>query len=340
MGQADGSMKLGWSRNKPDIYDEDWNLIEAGEHYGPTQVGDMDGDGILDIVVIGNGEFQPNNHFETFIDMLRGKGDGTFEDPVTVVPKESLVGLGGETTEILAVADFNADGLSDLLVNYWPPMLLVLLRQPGGAFGAPLTVDTGVDYHYWGAIPRDINGDGILDLAAMRNAADGCVDDSCLLDLTVLYGLGDGWFSPPETIRERFMEGVLVDDFNRDGAPDFLIYGGGWLSPGLEIVLQTPPDPLGVFHRGDSNDDGKVDISDGVRILNFLFLGGPKPTCLEAANANDDAVLNISDAVYLFQALFTGGPKPPAPGAPPAECGADPVISPSALGCKLYIHCQ
>ena len=29
-----------------------------------------------------------------------------------------------------------------------------------------------------------------------------------------------------------------------------------------------------VFHRGDANGDGQINITDGIFILNFLFLGG------------------------------------------------------------------
>ncbi|MBI4601577.1 MAG: hypothetical protein HY721_06415 [Planctomycetes bacterium] len=57
-------------------------------------------------------------------------------------------------------------------------------------------------------------------------------------------------------------------------------------------------------------------------------------------DANDDRVIDISDAVYLLHGLFLGGPLPPPPGPPPAECGKDPPVSPSALGCGLYRHCE
>jgi hypothetical protein len=93
--------------------------------------------------------------------------------------------------------------------------------------------------------------------------------------------------------------------------------------------------PAAMFRRGDSNADGKVDISDGVRTLGHLFVGGPRPECMEALNANDDSVVDLSDAVYIFQYLFLGGPMPPAPG--PNVCGPDPT--PGDLGPCEYDAC-
>src|SRR5215813_8285366 len=79
---------------------------------------------------------------------------------------------------------------------------------------------------------------------------------------------------------------------------------------------------LQLFRRGDSNDDGKVDLSDGVTTLGFLFLGTTKLPCRDAADANDSGALDLTDAVYTFLYLFSGGSAIPLPG--PMECGVDP----------------
>jgi hypothetical protein len=73
------------------------------------------------------------------------------------------------------------------------------------------------------------------------------------------------------------------------------------------------------FIRGDCNDDGGVDISDAVCVLNWLFLGGSAPDCAAVANSNGDAAADISDATYLLNHLFLGGPTPTAPYP---SCGA------------------
>ncbi|MBI4600342.1 MAG: hypothetical protein HY721_00130 [Planctomycetes bacterium] len=75
--------------------------------------------------------------------------------------------------------------------------------------------------------------------------------------------------------------------------------------------------------RGDSNGSGRVDLSDSVFSLAFLFLGDPSPLCLDAADSNDDAKLDIADPIFTLSWLFASGPEPPAPG--PRTCGPDPT---------------
>ena len=91
------------------------------------------------------------------------------------------------------------------------------------------------------------------------------------------------------------------------------------------------------FRRGDANDDGKVDITDGVYVLNFLFTGGEEPSCHEAANANDDPALDLTDAIHVLRFLFLSGPPPLEPGQ--ESCGPDPPGSQSAGGCGEYGGC-
>ena len=75
------------------------------------------------------------------------------------------------------------------------------------------------------------------------------------------------------------------------------------------------------YIRGDANSDGTLDLSDGVYILQFLFLGGPGLECPESGDVNDDDKGDLSDAVFLLQFLFLGGARIPAPHPDP---GVDP----------------
>lgn len=82
------------------------------------------------------------------------------------------------------------------------------------------------------------------------------------------------------------------------------------------------------FLRGDTNEDGTVNLTDSVALLGFLFAGEPPP-CLAASDVNATRSLDISDAVHLLNHLFQGGP-------PPAEpfpvCGLDPAANTD--GCR------
>ncbi|MFN0060747.1 MAG: dockerin type I repeat-containing protein [Planctomycetota bacterium] len=94
--------------------------------------------------------------------------------------------------------------------------------------------------------------------------------------------------------------------------------------------------PLGEFRRADCNIDGGVDITDPIRILDYLFTAGLPPPCRDACDVNDDGELNIADAIYALAALILpGSPPVPAPGA--FSCGVDPTSD--GLDCATYMTC-
>jgi hypothetical protein len=111
-------------------------------------------------------------------------------------------------------------------------------------------------------------------------------------------------------------------DCNRNGIPD-----------------ECEGRPL--FHRGDADGNGAVNVTDAVVILAHLFAGGPAPGCLETADVDNDGSMSVTDAIDLLGFLFLRGAAPAEPGPRPAPCGADPDAPGSAgdLGCALYEGC-
>jgi hypothetical protein len=69
--------------------------------------------------------------------------------------------------------------------------------------------------------------------------------------------------------------------------------------------------------RGDANHDGRIDLSDSIFNLNFLFLGGPAPVCDDEADADDNGQLQLTDSVVILNTLFLGTVRiaPPFPNA-------------------------
>jgi hypothetical protein len=95
--------------------------------------------------------------------------------------------------------------------------------------------------------------------------------------------------------------------------------------PGVRIEARAEVPVLpGAFRRGDTNGDGREDLSDAVRTLIVLFIDpAVRLACEDAADANDDGRINIADPSFALNYLFLGGPEPPAPGS--ASCGVDPT---------------
>ena len=98
-----------------------------------------------------------------------------------------------------------------------------------------------------------------------------------------------------------------------------------------ELSFDVPEPHNARFLRGDSNDDGSVDISDAVSVLGYLFQGGNAPYCADAADANDDGQVDIGDPILILRSLFQRSARirPPYPRA-----GYD--RTPDELDCDIY----
>ena len=92
--------------------------------------------------------------------------------------------------------------------------------------------------------------------------------------------------------------------------------------------------PSGLQKPNDENQDGKLDLSDPVSVLNHLFLGSnpdlpcgdgtlSDPANLSLLDSNGDGRIDLSDPVYVLNFLFLGGNAPgPCAGDPACPCGS------------------
>jgi uncharacterized protein (TIGR03437 family) len=174
------------------------------------------------------------------------------------------------------------------------------------------TVSTGT--HPDSLAIADLNGDGIPDLVVANQV-------SCTL--TVLRGVGDGFFEPffgPVTTGQS-PRAVAVGDFNRDGKLDlavanfasnsvsiFLGNGNGTFRAPTNLAA-TGPSAIAV---GDFNADGKLDLAVVETNSNSvsIFLGngdgtflqpssastGKTPVSIAAADFNADGKLDLAVA--------------------------------------------
>jgi len=72
----------------------------------------------------------------------------------------------------------------------------------------------------------------------------------------------------------------------------------------------------GILGRcGDANPDGDVNGADVSQLINYLFVGGPRPWWpTDRADCNGDHKINCADIIYLINYLFIAGPPPRCPG--------------------------
>lgn len=71
--------------------------------------------------------------------------------------------------------------------------------------------------------------------------------------------------------------------------------------PDTDVLVET------VLHNrpGDANNDGIVNVSDIVIIINYIFEQDPDPFCFINADMNGDGVINVSDVVGVIN-IFMG----------------------------------
>jgi hypothetical protein len=168
---------------------------------------DFNADGITDLAVSGAGVRL------LYGNGTGGKGDGTF----TLGPNYGA----SSTPNHLATADFNGDGIADLVVcNTGSTTLNVYLGNssggvPDGTFSAGTSVPAGTGPNT--AAIGDWDQDGRADIAVASNNSGNST--------SILLGLGDGTFAAPQTFATGGSNpaAIAVNDFNEDGTPDFLV---------------------------------------------------------------------------------------------------------------------
>lgn len=100
---------------------------------------------------------------------------------------------------------------------------------------------------------------------------------------------------------------------------------------GINLFLAVAPAyaiPLG----GDPNYDGKVNLSDIIFIVNYVFKSGTAPKFPFMGNANEDCNTNIQDIIVLVNYVFKGGAEPKG-----WDCSFDTAYSTGLVGFYPYL---
>jgi hypothetical protein len=253
--------------------DGTFTTTETGISAGYMQIGDLNNDGIPDIVFTG--ALQD-------MEVLLGNGDGTFRQGQAVPPYPlpccGFPYLYLDLTETLG--DVNNDGILDMVVteaiyagyNGSPntgALVQLYFGNGDGTFTPSQTLVT-YDHAAWTdkkvdaspfsfpAVIADLNGDGKQDIVYPTPS-----DNS----VTVLLGNGDGTFQTAQTYLAGdtlFPEGIAVGDFNFDGKPDLVVTNQDY--HGTDAILMGNGD--GSFQTPSIVDVGGNPVYTAVSNLN------------------------------------------------------------------------
>ncbi|HEX2071450.1 MAG TPA: VCBS repeat-containing protein [Thermoleophilaceae bacterium] len=246
-------------------------LADVGEATD-VAVGDVDGDSLLDIVVVRRDDAVP--------DLDPGEDPGPDPDPDDTTGRQDVTVVRGGTLDErhhesgiaapgdVELGDLNGDGRPEIVVAGAEPSVSVLVNAGGGNFLAGDLEPTGAS----GATQRialtPLNGDGTLDLLATDSGG-----------ATVLVSIGDGVggfqpLGPRGTGLLGATTSVAAGDVNGDGAVDavaggdagfalLLGDGGGGLSPAPGSPFPTwaaAGDAVEDVVVADMNRDGQADV--------------------------------------------------------------------------------
>ena len=263
---------------------------------GPAAIasGDFNNDGNEDLAFGADPNGPP-----TQLQVSLGNGDGKFR-------------LGSRSGHFdvypfaIVAGDYNGDGKLDAIALEGG--IYVFLGNGDGTFRRPLYDANVPGYDF---VSADFNGDGILDLAILRET-----------EIEILLGNGDGTFrlrtiSIPQDFGCGFGPPILVTDFNADGKAD-LAYcerdqnnGKIWVLLGNgDGTFKKPvsyPIKNGLysfsFAAGDFNSDGNTDLVVSYITFNSsvfeLLLGKGDGTFQKPKSVNLHAVYNAEEGIVV-----------------------------------------
>jgi hypothetical protein len=316
---------------------------DPGEGVKSVAVGDLNGDGTLDLVTANQ---PPYGFGPGDLSVLLGNGDGTFQPAVHFSP--------GLSPGHVAVGDLNHDGNLDLVVGRdatfydgYASGVSVLLGNGDGSFRNGWTYDFGL-HGPDSPVPTlaDFNGDGNLDLAVLTEST----------GLSVFLANGDGTFQAPRTVGAgQGAQALAVGDVNGDGIPDLAVADHGDFQgngSGLSILLgngdgsfqpathyDAGPFPTALA-LGDLNGDNQLDVvvanSEGSAHANTVSVllgngdgsfqpaqsydaGGP--SAVAVVDLNDDGILDLVTLDSADVCVRLGNGDGSFPGLPKYDTG-------------------
>jgi Bacterial Ig-like domain (group 3)/FG-GAP-like repeat/FG-GAP repeat len=307
----------------------------TGENTKGVAIGDLNNDGIPDLVAANQGDDS--------VSVLLGTGGGLFQNQVKY-------SIGGGPWSVV-IADFNNDGIADLAtINTDSFTVSILLGAGDGSFPTHTELHTGLEFPA-DVAAGDLDGDGNPDLAVISQIL------SPPWNVVAVYlGNGDGTFGARTdygvSVGPMLQYRVKIADVDGDTKPDLVAANSS-----IDVLLNrgngtfrrpvTTGDlflSMGSLQTVDIDGNGSFDLVLGTyNYKNGLFFGSGDGTfspsdrsfkfgiATALADFNNDGALDVADVQSsVLIRLNTGGSHV-------ALASSD---NPSHAGEKVTFHAQ
>lgn len=275
--------------------------VTVGSLPAGLAVGDLNGDGRLDLAVANLGD--------SSVSVLLGNGSGAFAG--------SAVGVAGSPGGV-AVADLTGDGRGDVAATLGSPLDSVapIVQSPAGTFSAGSLLPVGAA-NPSAVAAADLDGAGVVDLVTANSSAN---------NVSVRLGTGGGTFAAAtQHAVGPAPVAVLVADLNGDARLDVVTANAGAAGPqpGITILVRTASGfeaartaltgtAAVALAAGDFTGDGKLDVAavnagstavsilrgDGTGALTEIgaVSAGTGPSAVVAADLDGDRRVDLAVA--------------------------------------------
>ncbi|GAB4181870.1 MAG: FG-GAP-like repeat-containing protein [Wenzhouxiangellaceae bacterium] len=175
------------------------------------EVGDLNNDGLPDLAVMNGGS-------SLFSDLAIHEQDGF----AGFLPAQNYSVAGAfETPSAMAVADFNGDGLDDVVLGRNAPsanFFWVFSQAPGGQLSAAVTMASAASTRV--AEAADLDGNGLADLVLLHRNSSGSSLGYLLQDAN---GLTSEQLVSLPAPSQYELEALALGDINSDGCGDAVV---------------------------------------------------------------------------------------------------------------------